>query len=202
MSQPASRRRSPARRSSAAPAAPPWQRWPALRARPASAPPRRAWPRALHAGRAPGHLAPPGGAGGGRPGGERDPATPGDTPAGAAPILVVDDDPSIVATIQDILALEGYPVLTAGNGADALALAERVRPGLVLLDMRMPVLDGWGFARELRARGIAVPILVMTAAQNARRWAAEIEADGYVAKPFDLFELLDAVQRLRRPAED
>lgn len=143
----------------------------------------------------------PGGAGG-APGGEREPAAPEGTPTPAAPILVVDDDPAILATIEEILDLEGYPVVTAGNGADALALVERVRPALVLLDMRMPVLDGWGFAREVRARGLDVPILVMTAAQNAQRWAAEIGADGYVAKPFDLFELLDAVGRLRRPPDE
>jgi CheY-like chemotaxis protein len=153
----------------------------------------------LEGGRGTGQPAQPGG---GTPGGEREPAAPGGSPAPTAPILVVDDDPAILATIEDILALEGYPVVTAGNGADALALVERVRPALVLLDMRMPVLDGWGFAREVRARGLDVPILVMTAAQNAQRWAAEIGADGYVAKPFDLFELLDAVARLRRPPED
>jgi DNA-binding response OmpR family regulator len=61
--------------------------------------------------------------------------------------------------------------------------------------MRMPVLDGWGFARELGARGMKVPIVVMTAAQDARRWADEIGADGYVAKPFDLTDLLAAVER-------
>src|SRR3712207_7416584 len=50
---------------------------------------------------------------------------------------------------------------------------ERERPAVVVLDMRMPVLDGWGFARALQARQIRLPILVMTAAQNARRWAEE-----------------------------
>jgi CheY-like chemotaxis protein len=69
-------------------------------------------------------------------------------------------------------------------------------PELMLLDMRMPVLDGWGVARELKARGIRLPILVMTAAQNARHWADEIGAAGYVAKPFELPELMSAVERL------
>lgn len=114
-----------------------------------------------------------------------------------APILVVDDDPSILSTITDILDLEGYPVETATNGAEALQAVERRRPSLVLLDMRMPVLDGWGFARELRRRGERLPILVMTAAQNAQRWAAEIEAEGYLSKPFELLDLLAAVERLR-----
>ena len=114
-----------------------------------------------------------------------------------SPILVVDDDPSILTTVSEILDLEGYPVQTATNGAEALRAVERARPSLVLLDMRMPVLDGWGFARALQERGLKLPILVMTAAQNARRWAEEIGADGHIAKPFDLPDLLDAVERLR-----
>src|SRR3712207_9185350 len=77
---------------------------------------------------------------------------------------------------------------------------ERERPAVVVLDMRMPVLDGWGFARALQARQIRLPILVMTAAQNARRWAEEIGADAYLAKPFDLTDLLSAVERLHRGA--
>ena len=114
----------------------------------------------------------------------------------SAPILVVDDDPSIRSTISELLELEGYPVATAADGEEALQAVERARPSLVLLDMRMPVLDGWGFAREVKARGLRLPIVVMTAAQDARRWAQEIEADGYVSKPFNVTDLLDAVERL------
>ncbi|HEU5316174.1 MAG TPA: response regulator [Chloroflexota bacterium] len=113
------------------------------------------------------------------------------------PILVVDDDPNILDVVAELLDMEGYPVTTASNGAEALAKLEETTPSLVLLDMRMPVLDGWGFAREVKARGIELPILVMTAAQNARLWAEEIGAQGYVAKPFEVPALLDAVERLR-----
>ncbi|HEU5097747.1 MAG TPA: response regulator [Roseiflexaceae bacterium] len=115
------------------------------------------------------------------------------------PILVIDDDPAIRATVADILASEGYMVATAPNGAEGLDSLEQIGPALVLLDMRMPKLDGWGFARALHSRGIKVPILVMTAAQDARRWAQEIDAQGYVAKPFDLLDLLDAVGRFVPP---
>jgi len=110
-------------------------------------------------------------------------------------ILVVDDDPTIRQVVADTLELEGYAVQTAPNGASALAAVEQAQPSLVLLDMRMPILDGWGFAREIQARGVRLPIVVMTAAQDARRWAEEINAQGYVAKPFQLSELLDAVER-------
>ena len=112
------------------------------------------------------------------------------------PILVVDDDPSILAVVAQILHFEGYPVQTATDGAEALAAVDEQRPSLVLLDMRMPVLDGWGFARALATRGEALPIVVMTAAQDARRWADEIGAAGYLAKPFELPDLLDVVERL------
>ncbi len=115
------------------------------------------------------------------------------------PILVVDDDPSILATVSEILEFEGYPVETATNGAEALQVVESDAPSLVLLDMRMPVLNGWDFAQALRERGIALRIVVMTAAQNARRWAEEIQADGYLAKPFDLPALLNTVEHLYGP---
>lgn len=113
------------------------------------------------------------------------------------PILVVDDDPAILTAVSEILGLEGYPVETATNGHEALQALERMEPSLILLDMRMPVLDGWEFARELRNRGLHLPILVMTAAQSARVWAEEIGAQGYLAKPFEVTDLLAAVDRLR-----
>ena len=113
------------------------------------------------------------------------------------PILVVDDDPTILATVSETLDLEGYPVVTATNGAEALEQLERQLPSLVLLDMRMPVLDGWGFIRAVRERGLSPTVVVMTAAADARRWASEIGAQGVLAKPFDLDELIAAVvQRL------
>jgi CheY-like chemotaxis protein len=110
-------------------------------------------------------------------------------------ILAIDDDPSIRAVLSDALSDEGYAVQCAANGAEGLRAIDQAVPALVLLDMRMPVLDGWGFARMLRDRGVRIPIVVMTAAQDARQWAQEVGAIGYVAKPFDLIELLDAVGR-------
>ncbi|HWQ12592.1 MAG TPA: response regulator [Roseiflexaceae bacterium] len=113
-------------------------------------------------------------------------------------ILVVDDDPSIRAVIADALADEGYAVRTASNGVEGLLALADALPALVLLDLRMPVMDGWTFARTLHQRGIQLPIVVMTAAQDARQWAQEVGARAYVAKPFDLGELLDVVARVLR----
>jgi CheY-like chemotaxis protein len=115
------------------------------------------------------------------------------------PILVVDDDPAILATVCEALDMEGFPFVTAANGAEALDAVDRNRPSMVLLDMRMPVLDGWGFMRAIRERGLNLTVVVMTAAADARRWAREIGAQGVLAKPFDLDELVRAVQHLRPP---
>jgi DNA-binding response OmpR family regulator len=110
-------------------------------------------------------------------------------------ILVVDDDPGILDAVAELLRIEGYEVETAANGAAALESIARSRPALMLLDMRMPALDGWGVARMLAERGIRVPTLVMTAARDGASWASEIGADGYLAKPFGIGDLLEAVRR-------
>ena len=112
-------------------------------------------------------------------------------------VLVVDDEPGIRETVTAMLEIEGYDVSEARDGAEALAQVEARQPDVILLDMRMPVLDGWGFAAELRARELAIPIVVMTAARDAARWAGEIAATAFVAKPFGFDDLLRAVERAR-----
>jgi urea transport system substrate-binding protein len=122
-----------------------------------------------------------------------------------ARILVVDDDPDM----QDVmvLALEAgdYRVDRASNGQEALERVEESMPDLILLDMRMPVMDGWAFSAELRRRhGHQVPIVVCTAAEDAQRRAREVEALGCLSKPFELEEMLHLVAsvlpRCREPA--
>ena len=114
---------------------------------------------------------------------------------GLGPILVVDDDRSIREIIAETLEFEGYIVEQASNGAEALKMIEEHLPSLVLLDMRMPVLDGWGVARALKTRGVRVPIIVLTAAKDARSWAGEIGAAAYLDKPFEDTDLLAAVEQ-------
>lgn len=114
-------------------------------------------------------------------------------------VLVVDDDTSILDTVTSILTGEGYDVVSAATGEEALAAVARKQPLLILLDMRMPVMDGWAVARALRKQGSNVPIVVMTAAESAKRWADEVGAEGYLAKPFGLDDLLAAVARFKRP---
>jgi two-component system, chemotaxis family, chemotaxis protein CheY len=98
--------------------------------------------------------------------------------------------------LVDLLCSEGYLVETAAEGAEALRAATRRRPGRILLNLAMPVLDGPGLARELAARGLAVPLVVVSGAWDGARAAAAIGAAGYLAKPFDLDALLALVARL------
>jgi len=91
---------------------------------------------------------------------------------------------SILHLVADILRDEGYAVELARNGREALdVIARREEPALIVLDMRMGVIDGWEFARMLRAQQLGPPILVMTAARSARQWAEDIDAVGYLASP-------------------
>src|SRR5579871_5595456 len=115
-------------------------------------------------------------------------------------ILVVDDDPEVRTAICLLLAWEGYAVRTAAHGQEALREVEGWCPQLVLLDMQMPVMDGWGFARSLHEQGIVVKVLVVTAGVDGPLWAREIQADGYMAKPFEVKPFLAEVERLCRAA--
>ena len=114
-------------------------------------------------------------------------------------VLVVDDDPSILETVTSILTSEGFQVMAARGGKEALSLLQSWHPTLVLLDMRMPIMDGWAVARAIQEFGSKVPIIVMTAAESAKRWADEIGAAGHLAKPFGLDELIECVEEHSGP---
>ena len=107
-----------------------------------------------------------------------------------AMVLVVDDDPSILGLIVDILDSEGYSVVSARNGAEALREVRRTHPDIVLLDMQMPVLDGWEFMQLVHDSGLQFPVMIMTAGHKAAKVAADVGATDYVGKPFELDELL------------
>ena len=111
-------------------------------------------------------------------------------------VLLVEDDEDI-ATLTALLLRElGYDVELAGNGVEALVALEGRRPDLILLDMKMPVMDGSAFARAFRERYSAgPPLVVFTAAEDAARRAREIGADGYIGKPFEFGEFKATVKR-------
>jgi CheY-like chemotaxis protein len=111
-------------------------------------------------------------------------------------VLVVDDNEPIREIISQVLGSEGYTVIEANNGAEALVILTKTLPGVILLDMRMPVLDGWAFAQAYRERpGPHAPIVVCTAARDAALWSEEIAAEGCLPKPFNLDDLVQIVGR-------
>jgi CheY-like chemotaxis protein len=115
--------------------------------------------------------------------------TPGD-------ILIVDDDPDMVDVMELALGDEGYRCRHALNGRDALERLAEARPGLLLLDMLMPVMSGWELARAVRAAyGGQLPIVIVTAAEHAEARRRECGADEVLAKPFELSELLALAER-------
>lgn len=115
-----------------------------------------------------------------------------------ASVLVVDDQKEIRELARLVLQDAGYRVRCVNNGAAALEAVNDDEPlSLILLDMHMPVMDGWEFVRKYRSIPDAhAPLVVMTAAHDARRYAAEVEADRFLAKPFELDDLLATVDEL------
>jgi DNA-binding response OmpR family regulator len=112
-------------------------------------------------------------------------------------VLVVDDDESIRQFIEMALRDDGFEVAVAPEGATALQEAAAFKPDVILLDMRMPGVDGWTFAETYRAGpGPHAPILVLTAARDAEEYAEAIRADAVLAKPFDLAELIRTLNAL------
>lgn len=115
-------------------------------------------------------------------------------------LLIADDDRAIRDSLERALELEGYGVTTAADGVEALAVARREKPDLVLLDVMMPGVDGIGVCRVLRADGDRTPILMLTALVEVTDRVAGLDAgaDDYLAKPFELAELLARVRALLR----
>jgi DNA-binding response OmpR family regulator len=127
---------------------------------------------------------------------------PTESAQGPMRILVVDDDPPSVKMTAFLLREEGYEVLAANNGRDALLLMEREKPDLVLLDVMMPGLDGFETLREIRNR-YAIPVIFLSAKGATADRVAGLEqgADDYLAKPFEPSELLARVKAVLRRTE-
>lgn len=112
-------------------------------------------------------------------------------------ILVCDDTPDILEMVQLILETEGFEVKTAAAGREVLLELAKEVPDLVLLDLRMPGLDGFGVLRELRLRSEPAPPVIILSAKSMeedRQAAMAAGARGYLVKPFTVAQLLDAVR--------
>jgi two-component system, chemotaxis family, chemotaxis protein CheY len=113
----------------------------------------------------------------------------------AGGILVVDDDPDLRECLRLMLTSMGYEVTSAANGREALDDMEGHDPDLILLDMKMPVMDGWEFCRALEGRDERPPIVVLTAAPDPAGRAAEVHAEGWLGKPFEYADLETIVRK-------
>ncbi len=116
-------------------------------------------------------------------------------------IMVVDDENRLVSLVESYLVQEGYRVVSANNGKEALPIASREKPDLIILDLMMPEMDGYGFMREHR-KGFDTPIILLTARvdDDERVIGLELGADDYITKPFRPRELVARVRAVLRRA--
>jgi DNA-binding response OmpR family regulator len=118
-------------------------------------------------------------------------------------ILVVEDDPHILLGLEEILKGEGFDVAVCHRGDDALGVIARAQPHLILLDIMLPGKSGYAICKELRARRVATPILILTAKgqEMDKVIGLDLGADDYVTKPFGVRELLARIHALLRRAQ-
>ena len=114
-------------------------------------------------------------------------------------ILTVDDDPNILQLISLYLTREGFEVLQASNGTDALKIFKTTPPSLMLLDVMLPGMDGWQVCREVR-KVSNIPIIMLTAKDETfdKVLGLELGADDYIVKPFDTKELVARIKAVLR----
>lgn len=117
-------------------------------------------------------------------------------------ILIIEDDQNISELIRLYLEKEGFEVQQAGDGRTGVTLFQTFSPDLILLDLMLPVLDGWGVCREIRKTS-AVPIIMVTAKDETfdKVMGLEIGADDYIAKPFDMKEVIARIHAVLRRCE-
>jgi CheY-like chemotaxis protein len=118
-------------------------------------------------------------------------------------VLLVDDDPAILRMTETLLTGDGYHVIVAAHGREAIERLRERCPDVIVLDLNMPVMDGWQFCRErqgLPDAAAAAPVLLVTAEDDAALHAKALHAVDIVRKPFDPDELLAAVSAaIKRP---
>lgn len=119
-------------------------------------------------------------------------------------ILIIEDDPGILLSLKDEFESEGYTVYSAEDGEKGLEIARQQRPDLIILDIMLPVLDGYEVCKRLRMEGDTTPIIMLTVKDKEidRVLGLELGADDYVTKPFSLRELMARVKAVLRRTEE
>jgi DNA-binding response OmpR family regulator len=117
-------------------------------------------------------------------------------------VLLVDDDPMVRGSLNDVLVAEGYNVFWAENGQKAIELANEMNIDLVLLDLNMPVKNGWDTFEQLTREHSLVPIIIITARPNQVFTAVSAGAGALLEKPMDIQTLLNAMKKLLSEPQD
>jgi two-component system alkaline phosphatase synthesis response regulator PhoP len=119
-------------------------------------------------------------------------------------ILIVEDDAGIRMILRDALAAPGYQVTTADDGRKGLELAKELKPALIILDVMLPLMDGFEVCKRIRKEGIVSPIMMLTVKDEEldKVLGLELGADDYVTKPFSLKEVMARVKALLRRIDD
>ena len=115
-------------------------------------------------------------------------------------ILIVEDDPHILLGLEEVLKSEGYEIASCNRGDEAVAAVGKFHPGLIVLDVMLPGASGYDICKQLRAKKINIPILMLTAKGQEidKVVGLDLGADDYVTKPFGVRELLALIQALLR----
>lgn len=113
-------------------------------------------------------------------------------------VLIVDDEEGFRDGVADLLAMEGYAVSVARDAVEAVRLMPEFRPEVILLDLRMPLLDGEGFLRGMNGlpASARVPVVLMSAKEDLAAVAGRTGAAGYLSKPFEAPQLLSMLDRV------
>ena len=121
----------------------------------------------------------------------------------ATKVLIVEDDSNIAELLRLYLEKEGFQVLHAADGGEGLTLFQKEAPGLVLLDLMLPVMDGWEVCTQIRATDQKVPIIMLTAKGETfdKVTGLEMGADDYIVKPFEMKEVLARIHAVLRRSE-
>ena len=119
-------------------------------------------------------------------------------------ILVIEDEPGILLSLKDELESEGYVVYEAEDGEKGLAITKQQKPDLIILDIMLPIIDGYEVCKKLRMEGDTTPIIMLTVKDKEidRVLGLELGADDYVTKPFSLRELMARVKAIFRRTEE